>query len=396
MQIALEYLGAPGENGGIALDPFGYLPACASKVEGLGGQDVAFDPRYVFHSPYVSNLTGLVGFHIRFDGLEAGSGTLELRVHAFRYGSVQLASRYPLQLVEIIRDGGRASIYFDASPDCAYACVGLLFGDHRAQADALSLAYSSRTDKTAAELADLRRTTFGTPRVRRTTALSSPDRPTLARPVSQPCTVDQFNEPAMAAWTQRLGLPASDDPAQWEAVFPLQALQSYGFLADGSQGLLIGDPAAATRSALAAAGCYLMDAVVAPAPPADSEPATAADDAPPVVAIGNPPAGLSDFDFLISRGIGQVAASVAEVGQFIEESMRFLKPGGMAIHLLPYTPLAERPEQGPLMLIQNDVSAILLNMIGLMHQVVQLKAGNMDFEDRESMFGLILFKGNQP
>ncbi len=77
-------------------------------------------------------------------------------------------------------------------------------------------------------------------------------RPTLARPISQPCTFDQILSPEYARWCDALGLRRLHHRKTWEWVYILQVLDGHGMLQPGRRGLGFGvgnEPIAAWAAA---------------------------------------------------------------------------------------------------------------------------------------------------
>ena len=89
--VPSEYMGAVMSDvdnvvtasGELLLDPFAYQPGKASAIQGLGGPTRHEDLGYAFHTDYVHAAEGPCLFTVRFSGLSARMGTLQLRVHMF-------------------------------------------------------------------------------------------------------------------------------------------------------------------------------------------------------------------------------------------------------------------------------------------------------------------------
>ena len=95
------------------------------------------------------------------------------------------------------------------------------------------------------------------------------------------------------------------------------------------------------------------------------------------------PADLTDFDFTWSSCAYEHLGSIAAGLQFFEDSIRCLKPGGMAVHTteLNLTSNDQTLDKGPTVLFRRkDFERLALRLISTGHEVAQIK---FDSGDRE-------------
>jgi FkbM family methyltransferase len=182
--------------------------------------------------------------------------------------------------------------------------------------------------------------------------------PTLARPASQLCTRSQFDEPPYRWACRLLREPPTMRRRQWEYAYVLRCLEVAAMLQAGRRGLgfgCAGDPLVAV---LAAQGCE----VVATDPDLDRiagdrlnpRRVCAADDFGTRVDVRGVdmrsiPDDLRDFDFAWSCGGPERMASCAAALDFYAQSLRCLRPGGLAVHTTAFNlssngPTLESPE----------------------------------------------------
>ena len=194
---------------------------------------------------------------------------------------------------------------------------------------------------------------------RRSATPTQTGEPSLTRPVSQPCTAAQFDDPAYARLCAAIGEPPRLHRKQWEFCYILQALETRGMLQPGKRGLGFGVGNEPLVAAMAVRGCEITatdlpaDAARAAfwidtdqhasglarlndrglCPPADFaarvywEPAD----------MRSVPAHLTGYDFTWSacafEHLGSLGAGIA----FVLASLKCLKPGGVAVHTTEYS-----------------------------------------------------------
>jgi len=176
--------------------------------------------------------------------------------------------------------------------------------------------------------------------------------PTLAVPNSQLCTHNQFLEPVYRKWCARIKLNFKLHRKQWEFVYILQSLEHFGALRAGAKGLGFGTGREPLPSYMASRGISVL-----------------ATDAPPEINQGwdstneyttelevlwkadivdkgeftkfvkfepadmnNIPESYKGYDFCWSACCFEHLGSIEHGLRFVENSLKTLKPGGVAVH----------------------------------------------------------------
>jgi len=182
--------------------------------------------------------------------------------------------------------------------------------------------------------------------------------PTLADPVSQLCTARQLEEPDYARWCEAIGEVPRPHRKQWEFAYILAVLEKQGMLQPGKTGLGFGCGLEPLPAAYAARGCTVVASDADAAMAADhgwtnGQHARHLDDlngrglCPSdafatrvsfrVVDMNAIPRDLDGaFDFCWSACAFEHLGGIAEGLAFYENSMRCLKPGGIAVHTTEY------------------------------------------------------------
>lgn len=378
----------PMELNEIKLDPFGYWPSAISKIEGLGGSEPAYEPTYVFASPYMDYGGGRLRFTARVAELQASKGTLAVSVNGFPKvpgAGVRLIAAAQIPLMQMIYQGGAFSIEIDGSPDMTYAILGHIYDETDARASDMSVTVVQADAAERRILIELeaQRSAYGRNTAMPAVQLVSDAPPTLADPVSQTCTAAQFREPAYTRWAARLAEPTRVDRTQWAHVYILEALRRYGMLVGKARGLALGARAGPLRAAIEAAGCTVAS----------------------LGETGNGdkgesfvPADLTGFDFIWSIGaFEQIGSPGARLTQ-IEETLRCLNPGGFAVHVfdLDVTSGDRVPSPGEgVSFRRRDIDRLAMTLIASGHEVAQIRAGStadavVDDASGMAAFGLVV------
>jgi SAM-dependent methyltransferase len=177
---------------------------------------------------------------------------------------------------------------------------------------------------------------------------------TLTDPISQMCTLAQMEEPTFRRWTDALGWVPIAHRKQWEVVYILQVLDHYGAIRPGARGLGFGVGEEALPSLLASYGCSILATDL----PADHHEAAQwrdtgqhSDDLSRLhfpalcpraefdarvafrpVDMNAIPEDLQGFDFCWSACAYEHLGSIEKGLRFFKETVRRLKPGGIAVH----------------------------------------------------------------
>lgn len=186
----------------------------------------------------------------------------------------------------------------------------------------------------------------------------SSDEPTLSRPTSQLATARQCLEPVYREWCDRLRSPKRFNRKQWEFVFILEVLRQHGMLAPGKRGLGFGCGREPMPAVMAAMGCFIT------ATDLDHERAHHQGWATTnqhsssldmlnewrfcdpvlfreraefrVVDMNQIPEDLRGYDFTWSSCAFEHLGSLRHGLDFVKNSVRCLRPGGIAVHTTEY------------------------------------------------------------
>jgi 2-polyprenyl-3-methyl-5-hydroxy-6-metoxy-1,4-benzoquinol methylase len=178
--------------------------------------------------------------------------------------------------------------------------------------------------------------------------------PSLARPVSQTCTQNQFSEDAYTYWCEQIREKPRLHRKQWEFCYVAQAFATYGMLAPGRKGIGFGVGSEPLTAVFAARGASVLAT--------DLEPEHAAQIGwvdtnqhalsrqvlnergicPPELFERNVdfrymnmneiPDDLGLFDFNWSACAFEHLGSIEKGCEFVLNAARLLAPGGVAVH----------------------------------------------------------------
>ena len=388
------------EAGGLLnLDPFAYLPGVASKIGGLGGNAPGHDGSYVFHTHYVPVSRGNATFTARFSGLTGKRGTLFISIHmlATEAGAqVRLVASERILMNRLVQRGGEASIRFEGYNDVHYAFLGAIVDATDAEAHGLTvtLDLAEADAEYDGPPIEARNTAYGTDAMRPRPHLLSLDAPTIAAPVSQACTPAQFAEPAFATWAKPLKLDAVRSRRNWAFAYVIQVLRLYGLLQPGARGVGFGVHDEPVPAFLAANGVSTVATDRGPGHELSAGEANALREALRVPGIADAaafdahvafrsadpaaiPRDLVNFDFAWSIDAASRLGSIMAALNFLRGSIRCLRPGGLAVHVMDYdlrtggaAPI-ETPEIT--LLRRNDLEQVAVDLISLGHEVAQIK-----------------------
>jgi len=181
--------------------------------------------------------------------------------------------------------------------------------------------------------------------------------PSLASPVSQLCTAEQMLSLDYERWCDAMHSPARFSRKQWEFVFILQALEKSGMLAKGKRGLGFGCGREPLAGLFALRGCQVLATDLDPAAAHDqgwvatmqhaashealyecASEFLSREDFDARVTFQNadmnciPVEFDEQFDFVWSACAFEHLGSLRHGMEFVKNSLRCLKPGGVAIH----------------------------------------------------------------
>jgi tetratricopeptide (TPR) repeat protein len=178
--------------------------------------------------------------------------------------------------------------------------------------------------------------------------------PSLEKPVCQLCTSEQMKEPAYARLCAQLGVPANEHRKTWEFAFVLSALRHHNLLREGVNLLAFGVGTEPLPSVCAQAGATVLatdaptEAIEGVGWEATNQHSASLDELhkPHLVALeqfqrkvtfravdmNDIPEDLAGFDGCWSSCAFEHLGGIDKGLDFVENSLRALKPGGVAIH----------------------------------------------------------------
>lgn len=374
------------------LNAFGFWPASASRIMGLGGKVVDPDPNYAFHSNYAEIGTGIVRCALRFERLEASVGLLTIRVNGLPPGPgarAETIRTWTASLRDLAEGEGIAEVSFQASAGTRYAVLGHIYDETDARSHELEITLVTDIETASNEQrAATRKSIFGRRVFRRATRMFLPEAADLADPVCQACTPAQLDEPAYGRWIDEMKTARLRHRSQWEAVYVLQALWRYGMLRPGARGLGFGVGATPLPAVMAAHGCTV---VASDSPGLDARarsiealrfPEICADEVFDrqvsfrSVDMTNIPLDLAGFDFVWSAGAIEHLGSI-EAGQtFFRNSMGCLTFGGLAVHTTTFnvsSNLDTIDNEETVLFRKQDLEKVAVDLVSRGHYVAQFK-----------------------
>jgi hypothetical protein len=201
-------------------------------------------------------------------------------------------------------------------------------------------------------------------------------------PVSQVMTLRQLEEPSYLDSIKALS-SSMGSANLWSRAFILQALKRYGMLEAGAQGLALGDADGILAAAIMRQGCSVVTATPATEHDLTSfDPNLTPEDILRVqssmrsLPLTELPPDLRGFDFLWSISIVDRAPIMNEFSAFIHDSMRVLRPGGLAVHVFGIVTAEGKYEAaGPQPISRKAMERLALTLIARNHEIAQLNFG---------------------
>lgn len=354
----------------LVLDPFDFHGRPASIIAGLGGLAPGSDPDYAFHTHYVPVARGMSHFTIRFTNLRAKRGTLLLRIHMLpvKPGSVaRMVTSERIQFNRLVKEGGELTLRFEAFRGATYAIMGLVTDQTDAEADDLVILLDrpddgSQDDGPPGTIEDSVGTRFEATRLRTSTHMVSLAAPIFASPVTQAATTTQFKASERQAWITRLGIPVDKGLHGWTMPYIAQAIERYGMLEKGVVALALSPSTEPLARLLEQSGGTVNRLAVNHR---DAEP-------PPgwiPVSSRVLPGPHLAHDLVWSTWTGGTLAERI-VSETIDLAMECLRPGGLAVHVVPYS---RDTSQDPTAFDRNAVERVVLGLISRGHDVARVK-----------------------
>lgn len=344
----------------LPIDPFGAAPHLASRIPGLGGSLAPPNPAYVMESNPLRTAIGQIVFIVEFCDLQATAGTLVLHVLArpehMKSVSTPVAT-IAVSMTDLVAHQGIACIGAVGRRNMLYSVSAELSDDSDATASAIRLSLNRREESdpswrprdAASKRAALPERG---PALRDQPELISMRPPRLAAPVSQPMTPSQLAESIFAERLAELGLADDRSTWAWAEVMLLQSLRYYSALVSGARGLCFDRGVRAMPAYVAAHGGSMTIVRDGPGTAGDAacdtgiEALTRPALCPPETFAGavhvataaalDSAEEVADYDFLWTVGLADTPAGKAAFPHFLIDCMRYLRFGGMAVHLVGY------------------------------------------------------------
>lgn len=367
-------------------------------------------PGYAFHTDYVPSTGGRLIFRISLPGLTGSRGQLFVNINGLTESGESITPKtLVLPIDRLVADGGTFEMSKLGVPAHSYAIMGTLTDDSDARAERIeiSLTGGDSSDALRARYDAARRDFLAAPGQGSLKKLIVKRRATLADPISQMCTAAQMEEPTYADWCRRMANVPTRHRKQWEFVFILRALEYYGALTPGKRGLGFGVGIEPLSSIFADAGCHVVATDLA----ADDDRARAWSDTDQLGAnlrqIHNPalcdeksffervsyravdmnaiPTGLVDFDFTWSSCAYEHLGSIDAGLDFFENSLKCLKPGGLAVHTTELnlsSNSATLEKGGTVIFRRRDFEILAARLVAAGHEVIPITfdSGDSDLD----------------
>ena len=401
----------------LPLDPFGAHPQWASRIAGLGGQDAAPDPAYLFETGDSRPALGLNKAVVRFHDLAMSHGTLlfEVRVRSAVPGAEQVRLKtIPLGGDELIAAGGVVELEFESYRNAFYAISCAINGDTDIAASGLSVALDRQAapdhharawDWPAGQKAG-RRPGIEAALVSR--VLTDLDLPTLELPQSQVGTPQQCREPAFNRAMKALHRDPVGSFENWSLAYVLRAIDR--FAGDGPQRMMgFGDAQAPLLSYFAGQGNEVvgMRHAIDP-PPLDPGRELETMRIPQLCSeqdyFDNVHLTVEDvrqtnpilhgrFDILWSIGVNRLMTQ-AEFVYFVVNGLAHAKPGGLAVHVFDY--LEDHDGERGDSLTRHDIERMAVLALSHYNDVARLRFVHCIETPAQGAFlpfGIVLMRG---
>lgn len=398
MTAAQDEAAVPDQLSFLPIDPFAAFPQLASGVAGLGGDATGDAPGYVFQSLDIYPVLGPNRFTLHFHGLSATRGTLTVRVRALSSHPALPPFPAPMPLLELTvplhelaAHGGLLHVDLVGRRNMGCTIGGTIDDATDARASALSLSIDPRA-RAAPPLPDAPVERVAPPAVATAPAeragrpeLAVIGVPQLARPVSQAMTAAQLRDPLVAAWSAALRQDGGDPAERWGHAIILQALRHYGVDLDAARGLGIVTRAHPLPSYFAGRGGTTLVAVTRPEDLGEADPGVTLErwhdpdlcsprryaEAVHLTLFDRLalPAMREPFDAIWSIDAWRSAPD--RFPPMVRGAMPWLRPGGVAVHLLPYAGTLDHPADGR-GLGRVEIERLALTLVADGHEVAQL------------------------
>lgn len=400
--------GSRKDEAPVRLKPFCFWPGKMSLLSDEGGSDPVPVPGYAFHTEYVPSTGGRMSFRISLPGLTGTRGELLLHINGLTDGNRPIAAKtISVPVEKLVASGGRHEVTRLGEKGCSYALLGTLSADSDARAERIEidLTGGDSGDALQARLAAARRDFLEAPGKGALKRIVINRRATLEHPVSQMCTASQMTEPDYARWCARFGNAPTRHRKQWEFVFILRTLEYHDVLRAEARGLGFGVGIEPLASLFAAAGCrvtatdlaadddraqvwnstYQLGANLRQIHRADlcDEQAFYERVSYRAVDMNAIPADLVDFDFTWSSCAFEHLGSIEKGLDFYADSLKCLKPGGIAVHTTELNLSSNRAtldDNDTVIFRRRDFEALARRLLAEGHDVLPITFDSGDSE----------------
>jgi hypothetical protein len=321
-----------------------------------------------------------------------------MRVHAYRPDSdldVSLVAGARLALENLEADDVEVQIRISAIPGVRYALYGYFSEPSDLSTATLSIVAEEFGGASAADYVspEIVRSLFGGASVDRPNRLIADAAAVFLHPVSQPLTIGQITSADYTTRWSEIPLVDGGHAQRWRQAFALQALDSYGMLREGANGLLVASEDLPIIAALRSRGMFLTFARTGFAPPSRKEDLATYDLAPAELESIT---GQFDFSIAITQPIW--FADKGAFFSFLTAALRQVLPGGLFVMLFDYAAYSDQDERPTLetgfMPIRRDIEQFVMRIIGHGSDVAQLSFAEGVGNDRViaaiNPFGLIV------
>ena len=385
--------------------PFAHYPGASSCIAGLGGTEPPPFPAYVFRSEPIVCDEAILHFTLRLEALEAEGQILLLEVlnrSAAAGGTWAQLTVEGVHLSTIAANAGLWTVEVPAHKNVLYALAGYIHDEGAMAASNLQITVNGKPAELAFGSDDIDFApedgepvdAAGPTGLAARTQMSGTKLPSFARPSSQPWSARQCDEAEFLAARAALGKSWAGtlNPWDWAEPIALQILQCYQALVPQARILAAGHRANALQFALMQRGylitmlhlkddehCQFLNvgeqlAALAAEWPGHREELTAA------VTFAHIRPGLLPKEYCraydIAWWIAPQALRFSEAETMIETILAGLRPGGLAVIVLPYATTARKSGADPSAFDRAHIERLALHAISYGHKVAQLLFGD--------------------
>jgi len=348
--------GSRDEETSLQIEPLGFWPERNSAILDDHSGEPSPIEGYAFHTRYVPSTGGRISFEICFAGLTATYGHLLVSINGLDPDGQPLAPRIERYSIRQLLDAdGKIEVGTTALYDNSYAVMGTLVdSDARADHIVVHVKGADSDDAYIARVEAAQRGFLSVPGEGDLADIIVNRRATLAEPISQMCTAFQMQEKIYWKLCRWMKEAPKQHRKQWEFIYIIRSLDYHGALRKGARGLGFGVGVEPLTSLFAEAGCTItatdlhMEDVRSRVwsrtqqlgadlqkifhPRLCNEARFLSNVSFRPVDMNAIPDDLTGFDFTWSscayEHLGSIEAGLA----FFENSLKCLKPGGLAVH----------------------------------------------------------------